>query len=122
MAIRPILKILTFISASAIVGLAAAFVAVVVRPELIARRAPAAAPAPAIPAAPAVASPVSLQPEVPSPVRPVNSYADAVERAAPAVVNIYTAHRVMEPVRPSTIEQLFGDLQTRYRPRIEQTL
>ena len=42
MSTRPILKILTFISASAIVGLAAAFIAVVVRPELIARRAPGA--------------------------------------------------------------------------------
>ena len=62
------------------------------------------------------------QPPIEAPARAVNSYADAVERAAPAVVNIYTAHRVMEPVRPSTIEQLFGDMQTRYRPRVEQTL
>ena len=56
MSTRPILKFLTFVVASAIVGLAAAFIAVVVRPELIARRTPragtraggepAAAPAP----------------------------------------------------------------------------
>ena len=71
MATRPILKILTFISASAIVGLAAAFIAVVVRPELIARRAPAAAPspAPANPVAPATASRVSREPEPALPVR-----------------------------------------------------
>ncbi len=127
MASRPILKFLTFVSASAIVGLAAAFIAVVVRPELIARRAPPAAPAaprpaPAITAAPAAASPVSLQPEPPSPVQPVNSYADAVDRAAPAVVNIYTARLVTERIQPNAIEELFGDARPRYRQRVEQSL
>ena len=127
MASRPILKFLTFVSASAIVGLAAAFIAVVVRPELIARRAPPAAPAaprpaPATTAAPAAASPVSLQPEPPSPVQPVNSYADAVDRAAPAVVNIYTARLVTERIQPNAIEELFGDARPRYRQRVEQSL
>jgi serine protease DegS len=122
---RPILKFLTFVSASAIVGLAAAFVVVVLRPELIARHSSAAVPAPAQPTVPAPSPapvPVINQPAIEAPARAVNSYADAVERAAPAVVNIYTAHRVMEPIMPSTIEQLFGDMQTRYRPRVEQTL
>ncbi|HET9473903.1 MAG TPA: hypothetical protein VFO82_08420, partial [Steroidobacteraceae bacterium] len=127
MSTRPILRFLTFISASAIVGLAAAFIVVVVRPEIIARRAPPApapAPAPASPVnPPAVSTPVAVQPVVSSSLpRAVNSYAEAVERAAPAVVNIYTARRVLEPVRPSTIEQLFGDMRTRYRPRVERTL
>ncbi len=45
MSTRPILKFLGFLAASATVGLAAAFIAVVVRPELIARqRAPGAGP------------------------------------------------------------------------------
>src|SRR3982751_2013158 len=54
MSTRPLLRFLTFISISAVVGLAAAFIAVMVRPELIARRTPtppaeAAQPAPAAP-------------------------------------------------------------------------
>jgi len=124
MATRPILKFLTLVSASAIVGLAAAFIAVVVRPELIARRSPPAppGPAPAIPMAKPAASPVSLPPEPPSPVLPVNSYADAVDRAAPAVVNIYTARLVTERIQPNAIEELFGDARPRYRQRVEQSL
>src|SRR5689334_21210078 len=125
MATRPILKILTFISASAIVGLAAAFIAVVVRPELIARRSPAAAPAPApAPARPAsnAVTPVVNQPDSSGTARPVNSYADAVDRAAPAVVNIYTARLVTERIQPNAIEELFGDARPRYRQRVEQSL
>jgi serine protease DegS len=125
MSTRPILKILTFIAASAIVGLAAAFVAVVVRPELIARRAPvqpapAPAPKPVIP--PVSTPPVAAQPVVMTPPRAANSYAEAVERAAPAVVNIYTARVVRVPVRPSPIEELFGDVRPRIRERLEQSL
>ncbi len=127
MSTRPILRILTFISLSAIVGLAAAFIAVVVRPELIARRtppAPAPAPAPASPAnPPATAAPVAVQPVINSgPPRAVNSYAEAVERAAPAVVNIYTARLVTERLQPNAIEELFGDARPRYRQRVEQSL
>ncbi len=126
MSTRPFLKILTFVAASAIVGLAAAFIAVVVRPELVARRPPAqAAPAPA--AKPAPASPSSVAPMVnpqaaQPPPRAVNSYAEAVERAAPAVVNIYTARIVKEQLRPNPIEELFGDVRPRVRQRLEQSL
>ena len=81
---RPFLRILLFIVASATVGLAAAFVAVMVRPELIARRTPAPAAQPATAAAPVVA-PVVQAPPVELP-RATNSYAEAVQRAAPAVV------------------------------------
>jgi serine protease DegS len=123
MSTRPILRILTFIAASAIVGLAAAFIAVVVRPELIARRAPAPVPAakPA-PAAPAPATPAVSAP-APEPLpRVVNSYAEAVERAAPAVVNIYTARLVTERIQRNAIEELFGDARPRFRQRLEQSL
>jgi serine protease DegS len=125
MSIRPILKILTFIAASAMVGLAAAFIAVVVRPELVARRQPAqAAPAPATqPApAPAASTPAVDRAAAQIPPRAVNSYADAVERAAPAVVNIYTARVVKEQVRPNPIEELFGEVRPRVRQRLEQSL
>jgi serine protease DegS len=125
MSIRQILKILAFISASAIIGLAAAFIVVVVRPELIARRAPAQ-PAPAPAPTPAASSPVIpavTQTVTPAPAaHAVNSYAEAVERAAPAVVNIYTARVVAQPVRPNPIEELFGDVRPRIRPRLEQSL
>jgi len=125
---RPILKFLAFFTASAIVGLAAAFIAVMVRPELITRRmppAPASAPAPA-PAQPATpkATPASLtvEPAIATPPRAVNSYAEAVERAAPAVVNIYTARVVTERRQPNPIEELFGDAGPRYRQRVERSL
>jgi serine protease DegS len=123
MSTRPILRILTFISISAIVGLAAAFVAVMVRPELIARR--SAAPPPPVqpaPVAPAVTAVPVVQTPAPEAPRPTNSYAEAVERAAPAVVNIYTARLVTERIQPNAIEELFGDARPRYQRRLEQSL
>jgi serine protease DegS len=59
---------------------------------------------------------------VATPLHAVNSYADAVERAAPAVVNIYTARLVTERVQPNAIEELFGDARPRFRQRLEQSL
>lgn len=124
MATRPLLRILTFIALSAIVGLAAAFVAVVVRPELIARRAPATQapvqPAPAVETPVLPTTTVSAIPE--NLPRAVNSFADAVQRAAPAVVNIYTARLVTERIPPNAIEELFGDARPRYRQRVERSL
>jgi serine protease DegS len=124
MSTRPFLRFLTFISASAIVGLAAAFVAVVVRPELIARNAPQPAPASPPPRATPVAAAAApvVQTPVPEPQRLTNSYAEAVQRAAPAVVNIYTARLVTERIQPNAIEELFGDARPRYRQRLEQSL
>jgi serine peptidase DegS len=125
MSTRPLLRLLTFIGLSAIVGLAAAFVVVVARPELIARRAPATQPAPQpVPAPTAPANASNLAP-IPGPAllaRGVSSYAEAVERAAPAVVNIYTARLVTERIPPNAIEELFGDAPPRYRQRVEQSL
>ncbi|HTU66966.1 MAG TPA: trypsin-like peptidase domain-containing protein [Steroidobacteraceae bacterium] len=120
---RPVLRILSFVGLSAVVGLAAAFIAVMVRPELIARRsaapkpAPVVAPQPVPPPAPAV----TVAPVV-EPAHAVNSYADAVERAAPAVVNIYTARLVTERIQPSVVEELFGDVRPRFQRRLEQSL
>jgi serine protease DegS len=122
---RPVLRIIMFITLSAVVGLAAAFIAVMIRPELVTRRAPAPRPAP-----PAVSAPlpapapavITTEPVVATPLHAVNSYADAVERAAPAVVNIYTARLVTERVQPNAIEELFGDARPRFRQRLEQSL
>jgi serine protease DegS len=127
MSTRPFLRFLTFVSASAIVGLAAAFIAVVVRPELMERQ--AARPAPASPAPAPGAQPATNRPAEPAAAAPApetlrisNSYAEAVQRAAPAVVNIYTARLVTERIQPNAIEELFGDARPRYRQRLEQSL
>jgi Do/DeqQ family serine protease len=53
---------------------------------------------------------------------PVRSYASAVEKAAPAVVNVYTARVVTERVRPNPIEEMFGDAAPRFRQRVERSL
>jgi Do/DeqQ family serine protease len=101
---------LTFVVGSVVGGLALAFIIVAIRPDLI-RRGPAAAVLPAMPPeAPA---------SVPAPARV--TYAAAVQRAAPAVVNIYTQRLVRERVAPS-MGELFGDYLPRYRQRIERSL
>ncbi len=111
---------LTFIAGSVVGGLALAFVIVALRPDLIrghagSQPAPASAPAPASRPAPAASSRVASGP-------PRVTYAGAVERAAPAVVNIYTARVVMERVEPSPLGELFGDVLPRYEKRFERSL
>ncbi len=100
-----------FVAGSVVGGLALAFLVVAMRPDLI-REAPGPAPAPP---APAAVPTTSAAP--PAHV----SYAGAVERAAPAVVNVYTARLVTERVAPS-LGELFGDYLPRYRQRIERSL
>jgi serine protease DegS len=90
-------------------GLALAFVAVALRPDLI-RHESAASAAPALSVAPPA-----------SPVPGTVTYAAAVQRAAPAVVNVYTQRLVTE-LAPQTLGELFGDYLPRYRQRIERTL
>jgi|TARA_R110000850_G_scaffold277143_1_gene423761 serine protease DegQ len=59
-------------------------------------------------------------------VVPIASYADAVQRASPSVVNIYTSKRVLEPVLPllddPDLVRLFGDLPGFSRSRRATTL
>jgi serine protease DegS len=102
---------LIFVAGSVVGGLALAFVIVALRPELIrgATRSPPAAST--VPAAVARAT-------LPAPQA---SYADAVQRAAPAVVNVYTARVVTERMAPS-LGELFGEYLPRYRQRIERSL
>ncbi|HYB34276.1 MAG TPA: trypsin-like peptidase domain-containing protein [Steroidobacteraceae bacterium] len=99
---------LVFVAGSVVGGLALAFLIVALRPELLrgAARAPALSVAPPPPSA---ASSARM------------SYADAVARAAPAVVNIYTARIVTERLAPS-LGELFGEYLPRYRQRIERSL
>jgi serine peptidase DegS len=72
---------------------------------------PAPAPAPVI---------VESAPPARAPER--FSYAAAVQRAAPAVVNIYTARLVTERIDPSPLGELFGNVLPQYRQRIERSL
>jgi serine protease DegS len=97
-----------FVAGSVAGGLALAFLIVALRPDLI-----RGANRPAAPAAPA------QQSAPPAPARV--TYAAAVQRAAPAVVNIYTARLVTERLAPS-LGELFGDYVPRYRQRIERSL
>ena len=114
---------LTFVVGSVVGGLALAFLIVAMRPDLIrGRAAPQAAPAAAPPAAAAPApAAVTTAAAAPASVPPRTSYADAVQRAAPAVVNVYTDRLVTERLAPS-LGDLFGEYLPRYRQRIERTL
>jgi Do/DeqQ family serine protease len=98
---------MSFLLRAVIIGLAAAFLLVWWKPALL-----GAAPsrgAAAAPAAPRVS--VGLRPAS------IPSFADAVARAAPAVVNIYTARTQTAP-----LDQLFGDYWPSYRQRVERSL
>src|SRR5213082_236015 len=99
---------LIFVAGSVVGGLALAFLIVALHPDLI--RGPSRSPGPAAPAADRA---------LPSPERV--TYAAAVQRAAPSVVNIYTERRVTERVAPS-LGELFGNYLPRYRQRIERSL
>ena len=110
--------LLSFLVRAVVVGLAIAFLVVWWKPTLLgAQSAPAAAP-PTLTAA-NIAS--STTPP-PTPVVVMQSFADSVARAAPAVVNIYTARLVRERTTPSPLSQLFGDYWPSYRQRVERSL
>ncbi len=99
--------LVSFLIRAAVVGLAAAFLVVWWKPALLGK--------PAVPAR--VAATVYARPPV-----VMQSFADAVARAAPAVVNIYTARVVTERTQPPALNQLFGDFWPSYRQRIERSL
>jgi Do/DeqQ family serine protease len=104
----------SFLLKAVIVGLAIAFLVVWWKPALLrAFAAPSAAQSLRVPTgagAAALARPAVL------------SFADAVARAAPAVVNIYTARVVTERSQAPPLNQLFGDYWPSYRQRVERSL
>jgi serine peptidase DegS len=101
-----------FLLRAAVVGLAVAFLVVWWNPTLLGARTAAPAPEPVPPRLPAAAAaPVVMQ-----------SFADSVARAAPAVVNIYTARVVRERTQTAPLNQLFGDYWPSYRQRVERSL
>jgi Do/DeqQ family serine protease len=145
-------RVLMFIAASVVSGLALAFLIVAWRPQLV-----TGAPTPPARAAGSDkdGSPQPYQPDGPGTVEKSNSapgiadngsarpgvalapdaehpailvpghdawsYADAVQRAGPAVVNIYTTRTVTERVQPSGLGAFFGD-PPRFRNRTERSL
>jgi serine protease DegS len=141
-----------FLAGALVGGLALAFLAVIWRPELMAGRLAArqaalgaeadadrgagmdtgsdalsgASPPDAGPGAGAGARPDATRdadtPAPPSRQAPVASYAEAVRRAAPAVVNIYAARIVTERLPRNLLQDPFGELGPRYRQRLEQSL
>jgi serine protease DegS len=122
---------LIFLAGALVGGLALAFVIVLAQPQLLSRMRPAAAPAAAatpsagaanganstLPAAIPVPAP-AVVPEAPA----GETFARAVARAAPAVVNIYTARVVNERVVPQEFEQFFGDAWPSYQQRVQRAL
>ncbi|HEY3732261.1 MAG TPA: trypsin-like peptidase domain-containing protein [Steroidobacteraceae bacterium] len=127
-----------FVAGSIVGGLALAFVIVFLRPQLLQRPPAAATPSEAVvtptsaPPAPLAAAAtagldtgVTAQEPAPAATPPTTgavSYAAAVARAAPAVVNISTQRLVTEQFQPSVFDQFFGDLQPLYRHRVERAL
>jgi len=109
---------MSFFLRAVIIGLAGAFLLVWWKPALLGvtptRGASAAATVtPAGLAAPGAArSSISAMP----------SFADAVARAAPAVVNIYTARVVTERNQMAPLDQLFGEYWPSYRKHVERSL
>jgi len=99
-------KLAGFLLRAAVVGLAGAFLVVWWKPALL-----GAVSAPAHDTARAPARPAGMQ-----------GFADAVARAAPAVVNIYTARLITERSQPAPLDQLFGDYWPSYRQRVERSL
>jgi serine peptidase DegS len=102
---------LTFVVGSIVGGLALAFLIVAIRPDLIRR--------PTSPPPPVVLTAAPASPAVPAPARV--TYSEAVDRASPSVVNVYTSRLVRERLAPS-LGELFGEFLPRYRNRIERSL
>lgn len=122
---------LVFIAGSIVGGLALAFVIVALRPTLITGTPSSEVVVPGstktAPSAPEPAASPALP--NPAPTLPVandgaqrTTFADAVQVASPAVVNIYTARVVTERVPRTPMEDFFGDLEPRYRQRVERAL
>jgi Do/DeqQ family serine protease len=104
--------LVSFLIRAAVVGLAAAFLVVWCRPALLGKT-----------GVPPQSLPVQSSATVYSrPPVVMQSFADAVARAAPAVVNIYTARVVTERTQPPALNQLFGDFWPSYRQRVERSL
>jgi Do/DeqQ family serine protease len=116
---------MSFLAKAVIVGLAAAFLLVWWKPALLGAVPSRLGAVPSRPGA-VTASSQSAAPNAAGISAPrtvaMPSFADAVARAAPAVVNIYTARVVTERTQTAPLDQLFGDYWPSYRQRVERSL
>lgn len=105
-------RFLTFILTSIGAGLAAAFIMLIFNPSLLEDKNIKVTEAPAYPVVNAAMGPVS--------------YADAVAKAAPSVVNIYTTKITTEQLKPifsdPFLQKFFGDSFTQTRQKRENSL
>jgi serine protease DegS len=116
---------LRWISPWVALGLAAALAFVLLRPAPEAAVPPASAPASSGSPGNAPEGGADSRPAAGPPARQFVSYADAVDAAAPAVVNIYTERRVVVPNvagLPPQFGQMFGEVWPEYRERVERSL
>jgi serine peptidase DegS len=111
----------SFLIKAIVVGLATAFLVVWWKPSLLGTGKHAAA-ATNLSASPSAAKPTSVTGPAQPPTVVMTSFADAVARAAPAVVNIYTARVVTEKNQVAPLDQLFGDYWPSYRQHVERSL
>jgi serine protease DegS len=125
--------LVNFLVRAIVVGLAVAFLVVWWKPALLGAHtgvpgAPIATPSAAPDATSNAASSAapgaapSAASLAPRPIIVMQSFADAVARASPAVVNIYTARVVRERTQAPPLNQLFGDYWPSYRQRVERSL
>jgi Do/DeqQ family serine protease len=103
-----------------VIGLAVAFLVVWWNPTLLGAHTGAPAATSVTPSASPSTSQIAAAASSPPVV--MQSFADSVARAAPAVVNIYTARVVRERTPTAPLNQLFGDYWPSYRQRIERSL
>ncbi len=106
-------QLLGFVSRWVVIGLAVAFV--VTQAQSYLKRSPAV---------PVSSDPTHIatdSPELESAAL-ATSFADAVARSSPAVVNIYTARVITERVRPSELDRFFGDEWPAVRQRVAASL
>ncbi|MGD2119313.1 MAG: trypsin-like peptidase domain-containing protein [Chromatiales bacterium] len=105
-------RLLTFILTSTVAGLAAAFVVLLLFPDLLQEE--------------KLHVHEAAQPVAVSPATGVVSYADAVSRAAPSVVNIFTTKITTQQIKPlfkdPFVQQFFGDSLVQTRKHLENSL
>jgi serine peptidase DegS len=104
--VKTLLQTMAFLLKWSLIGLGVAFAIVLIRPESLGLHSKADGAASRTPTPPA---------------SPPRSFADAVGRAGPSVVNIYTARLVGLEIRPSTAGPLSQDLPS-VRRRVESSL
>lgn len=114
-------KLITFLFQTITVGLVAAAVLLLLKPDLF-RNEPAIVEVREHQNSAPASIPASIKGDWSGPV----SYADAVERAAPAVVNVYTAKLITQQAHPLLNDPLFqyffGDTYSGDRQRLQTSL